>query len=226
MADEDVRNGGDDAPEEPAAAGESADRRPEEAIRERVRDATAQLFRTGRIDADSMKGVGEAMTEGLGGRQLEASPPEESFADAVIRLDAALQNSAQSVHAALQLLAAKGDTLGDGDLHEALDALAQLQHDYVAAASRVAEAGSGALQDEIRELMGQAQRVGSDAAAQVGTALNEFADRFGTASRESASAGLELTREYGIRMASLTSGVLAGLADALREQAEPKDKAE
>ena len=45
--------------------------------------------------------------------------------------------------------------------------------------------------------------------------MGEFAERLGTASKENATAGLETARTYGVRMALLTSGILAGVGDAL-----------
>jgi hypothetical protein len=46
--------------------------------------------------------------------------------------------------------------------------------------------------------------------------MGEFANSMGAAT------AVETVRGAGARMAMLASGVLAGIADALREQAEPK----
>ena len=51
-----------------------------------------------------------------------------------------------------------------------------------------------------------------------GLSFNEVAQRLSSSSEDAARTGLDLTRQYGMRMAMLTSGVLAGVADALKEQ--------
>ena len=207
----------------PESEGTAERRSPgEEAIREEVRELTAQMLRTGRIDTERVRELSRAMTAGTG--PAAAADAHEAFADAMARLDEALMRSAESTHEILQRLAAKGESHTDNDIKEALARLEQLQRDYVATASRVAEAASGNLQRELRDLASHAQRVGADAAAQVASLLGEFTRRIGGTSREGAVSGLEATREYGMRMAFFTSGILAGIADALREQPPPKSR--
>jgi hypothetical protein len=53
-------------------------------------------------------------------------------------------------------------------------------------------------------------------------AINELAVRMGGSYREDTSSGLEAARTYSARMALVASGVLAGVADALRDQASGK----
>ena len=56
--------------------------------------------------------------------------------------------------------------------------------------------------------------------------MGEFADRLGTASKENATAGLQTARTVGVRMALLTSGILAGVGDALNSFAQTDKKDE
>ena len=50
--------------------------------------------------------------------------------------------------------------------------------------------------------------------AGIATSMSEFANRVS----ENAASGLEVARGTSVRMALLTSGVLQGVADALRDQ--------
>ena len=86
----------------------------------------------------------------------------------------------------------------------------------MAAANRIAEAMSGNLRREITELAVHAQNVGVEASARVATTMGEFASGMG------ATPGLATMRGASVRMALLASGVLAGVADALSDQAEAK----
>ena len=83
-----------------------------------------------------------------------------------------------------------GRTITDNDLKEALASLRKLEEDYVAAASRIAEAMSGNLRREMMGLAAHAQEVGAEASARVATMMGEFASRMG----ESAASGLEAVR--------------------------------
>jgi hypothetical protein len=75
----------------------------------------------------------------------------------------------------------------------------------------------GNLRREMMELAVHAQNVGVETSARVATMLGEIASGMG------ATSGLATTmRGAGVRMALLASGVLAGVADALRDQTEAK----
>jgi hypothetical protein len=142
----------------------------------------------------------------------------------VRQLDEALVKSAEATHGALQQLAARGNDYTDNDLKEVLANLRRLEEDYAAAATCIAEATSGNLRREMTELAAHAQGIGAEASARIGSLMGEFAGRMG----ESATAGLATMRGTSIRMALLASGVLAGVADALRDQpgTEKENKAE
>ena len=208
-------------PEPTTPSGQVSSSMPDEdlAIRQRVRDLTSQVLEQGRVDTGAVADIVRAVTG------QRAAPPHvsdaearEVFADAVRELDEALQNSANATHAALQQLAARGKDFTTNDLKEALASLRTLEEDYVAAADCIAEAMSGNLRREMTELAGHAQAVGAEASARAAGIMGEFASRMG----ESATSGLQTMRGTSIRMALLASGVLAGVADALRDRAETR----
>jgi hypothetical protein len=188
------------------------------AIRERVKGLTSQVLQQGRIDPDAVRDVVRAVIGGApGDMAVGGAEARELFADAVRKLDEALMNSARATHEALQRLATRGKDFTDNDLKEALVHLRQLEQDYTAAASRLVEAMSGNLRHEIMELATHAQNVGVEASARVASMMGELAEGVGVAP------GMAKIRDAGVRMALLASGVLAGVADALREQPEAKD---
>ncbi len=195
----------------------------EQAIRERVRELTAQMMTTGHLDSEGVKEVVRAMGGGAAFRPAIDNPEARAaFAEAVRGLDEALQQSAQAAHAALQALAARGRDFGDNDLKQAFASLQKLQEDYVAVANRIADATTGNLRRELVDLALHAQRVGADASVRVAQVMSEFASRMSGAYREKAASGVEAARDYGVRMTMLSSGLLAGFADALRQQSEAK----
>jgi phage-related tail protein len=188
-------------------------------IRQRVRELTSQVLQQGRIDTEAVADIVRVVT-GQRAEQATAGGEKarEVFADAVRELDEALLKSANAAHDALQQLSSRGKDFTNNDLKDALVSLRKLEEDYVAAANRIAEAMSGNLRREMTELAGHAQAVGAEASARVAGIMGEFASRMG----ESATSGLETVRGTSVRMALLASGVLAGVADALRDLSETR----
>jgi phage-related tail protein len=189
------------------------------AIHERARDLTSQVLQQGRLDTNAVRDIVRAVT---GQTTSEPAPTEnearESFPAAVRALDEALVKSASFTHEAVQKLASRGNDFTENDLKEVLVRLRKLEEDYVALASFVAEAMTGNLRREMMELVSHAQGVGTEASARMAGMMSDFASRMG----EGATSGLETMRGTGMRMALLASGVLAGVADALRERPELK----
>ena len=205
------------APEENAASA-PAD---EQAIRERVREVTAQMLTGGRLDTEGVKEIMRTMSGSVPKLPLEGAQAREAFAEAIRGLDEALQASSLATHAALQALAERGKEFSDNDLKNAFAALQTLQQDYVAVASRIADATTGNLRRELVDLSLHAQRIGADASVRFAQVMSEFANRVGSY-RAGSVPGIDSMRQYGAHMTMLTSGLLAGFADALRQQSETK----
>ena len=195
----------------------------EQAIRERVRDLTAQMLAGGRLDTDGVKEIVRAMGVSVGlPPAMDSEQARTAFAESIRGLDEKLMASAQAAHEALVTLASRGKDFSDNDLKNAFAGLQQLQEAYVAAANHVADATTGSIRRELVDLALHAQRVGTDASVRMAQLMSEFASRMGGPTRGRAAAGLDAAREYGVNMTMLTSGLLAGFADALRQQSEAK----
>jgi hypothetical protein len=189
----------------------------DEAIRQRVKGLTSQVLQQGRLDPEAVREVVRTVIGRTPGKtDVGGADAEELFAGAARELDDALMKSASATHSALQLLVSRGKDFTDNDLKEALVSLRKLEEDCEAAANRITEAMSGNLRREMTELAVHAQNIGVEASARVANVVGEFA------SGMRATPGLVTVRGAGVRMALLASGVLAGVADALRDQSETK----
>lgn len=189
----------------------------DEAIRQRVKGLTSQVLQQGRLDPEAVRDVVRTVIGRTPGKtDVGGADAEELFAGAARELDDALMKSASATHSALQLLVSRGKDFTDNDLKEALVSLRKLEEDCEAAANRITEAMSGNLRREMTELAVHAQNIGVEASARVANVVGEFA------SGMRATPGLVTVRGAGVRMALLASGVLAGVADALRDQSETK----
>jgi len=204
-------------PEPNTSAGDAAPPvNEDQAIRERVKGLTSKVLQQGRVDPDAVRDVVRAVIGRTTGSAASGDDAREMFADAVRGLDEALVTSANGAHGALQRLASRGKDFTDNDLKEALVSLRKLEEDYAAAANCLAEAMSGNLRREMTELAVHAQNVGVEASARVVTMMGELASGMG------APQGLATVRGASVRMALVASGMLAGVADALRDQTEAK----
>jgi hypothetical protein len=196
----------------------------DQVIRERVRVLTSQILRRGKIDPEGVKEVMRAVT---GGAPSATSPTSDAsdmeFSVAVRRLDAALGASAEAAHRALETVAIRGTDVTDNDIKGAHVSLMKLQEDCLAAANLVSKRASGEnLRRELDQLAVHAQNVSVAAGTRAGALMNEFANRITGAYRETAVPSLEAARAFSARMALLTSGVIAGVADALSDQSGSK----
>lgn len=192
----------------------------DQGIRERAKELTSQVLQQGRLDPEAVRDIVRAVIGGSpGNAAVSGTEARELFADAVRTLDESLVRSASATHDALQQLASRGKDFTDNDLKEALVSLRKLEQDYAAAASRIAEAMTGNLRREMMELAVHAQNVGVEASASVASMISQFSGGAG------ATSGMRTMRDASVRMALLASGMLAGVADALRDQPEAKSGA-
>lgn len=210
-------------PTAPADESEAPTTDEDQAIRERVRALTTLALQQGRIDSEGVKDVVRSVAGGeAAGAEIQTDEARQAFADAIKVLDEALMESATATHTVLERLASRGKDFTDNDLKDALVSLRKLQEEYVAITNRIADATTGSLRNELIDLAVHAQNVGADVGSRVATMMSELADRMGSVYRENATTGLGTARAYGVRMALLSSGILAGVGDALRDHSETK----
>jgi hypothetical protein len=186
-------------------------------IRERVKKLTSQVLQQGRVDPEVVREVASAVLGRTPGSTAVTGSKAREFAEAVRQLDDALVKSASATHGALQQLASRGQDFTDNDLKEALVSLRKLEEDYAAVSNRLAEALSANLRREMTEIAAHAQNLGVEASVRVASMMGEFASSMG------AGSGLATVRGASANMAMLASGVLAGIADALRAHTEAKE---
>jgi hypothetical protein len=210
----------------PNAAAEGPSTEPEHAIRDRMRQLVSRLLREGHIDTEGVREITRAITAAtLPEGTIETRRSEAEIATTIRQLDAALAVSAEHAHRALDLVANRGGKATENDVKSALASLGRLQENCAAASRYLAEAAQGDLRRELDQLAVHAQNVGTETIARVAGTMNEFASGLSSIYRETAAPGLETARVLSIRMALLTSGIMAGIADALGEQPR-RDKPE
>ncbi len=200
----------------------------EASIRDRVHDLTLEALRSRRFDSKGVREVVRAVVEGVAlGAESSRAEVRQSLADAFQGLDEALRKATQAGQTALRQIVATGRGFSDNELKAALVSMKRIEDDFLATVAQVADGAGARVQPELRKVLDEARRSGTETGRQVGSILTEFAQRVSVASLDVTLAGLEAAGEFGARFAMLASGVLGGVADALRkpETETPENKA-
>jgi hypothetical protein len=198
-------------------------------IRAKVHELTLLALNSRRFDRRGMREVIRAVTEGVAtGAERPGTDMRLAMSEALRGMDQALRTSAEAGHMALKTLAATGKTFSDSEFKTALGSLRKLEDDFLSTVGQVADAASAQVQPELREVLRAARKSGTETSKQVALTMGDFAQKFSAASADAAVAGLEAAGQFGARVAAVASGILGGLADALRgpleQAAEKKDK--
>ncbi len=195
-------------------------------IRRKVHDLTLEALRSRRLDSKAIRDVVRAVSEGVAlGAESSRKEVRQSLGDAFHGLDEALRKSAEAGQTALRQIVATGRGFTDNDLKAALANLRRLEEDFLSTMSQVADAAGQKVQPELRAVLTEARRTGTETGRQVASTLTEFAQRISVASLDVTLAGLQAAGEFSARLAMLTAGVLGGIADALRKpDSEPVDR--
>jgi uncharacterized protein DUF6781 len=211
-SDEDIRK----------AASESI--RQGERVRERVHDLLLGALSSRRFDRDAIRETVRAVTEGVSvGAEGSRAGARHSLAEAFRGMDQALAKSVQAGQEAIHRLLETGRGVSDRELQQALAGLQKLEEDFVATVSQVAESASERVRPELKEVVGQATRGGTETGRQIAATMTEFTRTVAGTSLKFTLAGIEIAGEFGARFAQIAGGVLTGMADALdKSSAETK----
>jgi hypothetical protein len=187
-------------------------------IRERVHDLTLDALRNRKFDSKSVREVVQAVSEGIAlGAESSRAEVRESLADAFRGLDEALRKSTEAGQTALRQIVATGRGFTENDLKAALSSLKRIEEDFMSTVTQVADAAGKTVQPELRAVLNEARRTGTETGRQVASTLSEFAQRASVATLDVTLAGVQAAGEFGARFALLTAGMLGGIADAIRK---------
>jgi len=190
-----------------------------EDIRRRVHDLTLLALRSRRFDRREIREVVRAITEGATlGADQSRTDLRKALSEAFRGLDEALRQSSEAGRTALRELVATGRDFSERELKDALASMRKIEEDFLSTVGQVADAASERVQPELRAILDNARRTGTETGRQAAGTMTEFAQRFSVASLDVTLSGLEAASEFGARFAQAASGVLAGITDALAEQ--------
>ena len=186
-------------------------------IRMRMQEITLRALQSRRFDREGIRQVVRAVTEGTArGAERKHTGMRQAMSEALSGLDQALRTSAEAGGAALKQLTASGRSFSDTELKQALANLRKLEQDFLDTVGQVTKATSENVRPELREALREARRAGTATGRQVAHTMGDFAQKFGAASFEATLTGMETAADFGQRFAMIASGILGGMAEALK----------
>jgi hypothetical protein len=190
-------------------------------IHEKVRDLTLNALTSRRFEPGQIKDVVRSMTEGITlGAAKHGGDTRHTLSQALAGLDEALMKLAEASRLALQELASKAKELNDTEVKQVLTNLRRLEDDFLSTVSSAADSAEQKIKTELHDLVTHARRTGTDTGAKVAETLGEFTSRTGSIMLDGAKAGVDQALEMSARFTELAGGILAGMADVLRDRSK------
>lgn len=194
-------------------------------IRTQVRDLTLRALQTRKLDTEGIRQVVRAVVEGIGlASERRGGEIGQAVATAVAGLDDALSKAAHATRLAVQELVSQGRDFTAQDLERALEDLKITEQALFDTLAQVADGAGAVAKRELKAAAEHLARTGSDTGAIVKGALDELGNRLSATLAAGQGNGKETARAVSVRLAETASGILAGIADALREKGGPGRK--
>lgn len=190
-------------------------------IRAKVRDLTLRALKTRKLSTEEIRPVINAVTEGISvGAAKRAGEVKSALSEGLAGMDEALTKAAEATRLALEQLTSHAKDFSESELDWALVNLKRMEEEFLDTVSVVADSAAGKIKQELKDLVVHARRAGTDTGAKVAETVSTLGSKVSTTLHESKVVGKDAAREMSARLASLASGILAGMADALHEKAE------
>ena len=167
-------------------------------VREKVRGLMLRMLARQPLEPGQIRDVVRAMTEGIAAGASATADARRAVAEAFRGLDEALAKSAGATRVAAQ--------------------------DFLATIEEVAGRSQDQARNALNEFVAQARRAGSESGRKTAEAASALSSSIGALAMEGTRFGMDTAREAGARLAEMTSGALAGMADAISPPARPKAK--
>ncbi|MBK6617061.1 MAG: DUF6781 family protein [Nitrosomonas sp.] len=194
-------------------------------IEKKIRELTLEAMHTHGLDMESLKKIATAVMEGAheGSQHALAHATEQSHAaqtqivQAVAGLDTAFAQLASASKLALEEAASKARQFSQGELTKTQADLESLETLFLETLSHAAKAAQGLIAETLQDVHTHAVRNGTAVGAQLKDTLAVLAHQVASTGRAQVEAGLQLTQMTADMLHKISSGVLTGIADRIRQ---------
>jgi len=192
-------------------------------IRSAVRDITLKALQVRELGLGQINNVVRKVTEGVNAGLGDKGDVEKVLADAVAGMDDALLKVVEANQVALTKLTEGGASFEDSSVKKALDELEKLEDRFRDGITQGTQEAGARLTQQWASVLDKIPHGGTDTGERVVQAIAAHAQQAQDAMSQSREAGLKVAHTLTQNYATLVSGVLMGLSEAM-QQGKPKSK--
>ena len=201
-----------------------------EAVRKAVSEATLKALQARELTLSHIKQVlntvAQAASTGVAGNKLGAVDLEALLGKAVAGMDGALEQAVQANRRALQQMLDQGASLQEEQLKKALADTEKMEDALFASLRKAAEAAGAPLEGPWNAVQKSMQSQGSATGTQASAAVEQLMQSARQNLRDGRALGLRASQAMLDSYATLVSGVLIGMSEALQQgKAAPEPEA-
>ena len=192
-------------------------------IRSSVREITLKALQVRELGLSQINNVVRKVTEGVNAGLGDKGDVEKVLADAVAGMDDALLKVVEANQVALTKLTEGGASFEDSSVKKALDELEKLEDRFRDGITQGTQEAGARLTQQWASVLDKIPHGGTDTGERVVQAIAAHAQQAQDAMSQSREAGLKVAHTLTQNYATLVSGVLMGLSEAM-QQGKPKSK--
>ena len=192
-------------------------------IRSSVRDITLKALQARELGLAQINTVVRNVTAGVNDGLMDKGNVERALADAVAGMDDALLKVVEANQVALTKLTEGGASFEESSVKKALDELEKLEDRFRDGITQGTQEAGARLTQQWASVLDKIPHGGTDTGARVVQTIAGHAQQVQDAMSQSREAGLKVAHTLTQNYATLVSGVLMGLSEAM-QQGKPKSK--
>ena len=192
-----------------------------ENIQEQIKNITLTALSERQLDKDNIKQVVSAVlqgvTEGVGDSAERMKP---QFKEALSGIDSALSKSAIAAKLATEEAAGKVENFAKQDVKQAMEQMESLEDLFIDTVNTVASQSNKLASSALTELADHFKNSGTESGKEALEAVNSLKSLFLETGKGSIDELASATQTAGNQFAQIASGILSGMAEAVK----PKSK--
>jgi hypothetical protein len=193
-----------------------------EQIRTTIRDLTLKALQTRDLSLEQINGVVRNITAGVNIGVKGKTETQKTLSDALAGMDDALLRVVEANKVALQKLTDGGASFEESSVNKGLKELEAFEEKFLDGVKNAVQSSSDPIKGQWKAILDKIPPGGTETGAQVAETLSARAREAQVAMRSSREAGLKAMHTITQNYATLVSGVLIGLSEALEQGKKTK----
>jgi hypothetical protein len=193
-------------------------------IRSAVRDITLKALQARELGLDQINSVVRNVTQGVSAGLGDKVNVEKALADAIAGMDDALLKVVEANQVALTKLTEGGASFEESSVKKALDELEKFEDRFRDGIQQGAQEAGARLKQQWASVLEKIPHGGTDTGERVMQTIAAHAKQAQDAMTQSREAGMKVAHTLAQNYATLVSGVLMGLSEALQHGKEKTRK--